>query len=211
MKRIIINGIIEENCYILSRNGYCYIMDPGDESKKIKEAIKEFIPLGILLTHAHADHIGAIHDFNLPIYVHKEDIILLKNPDLACYTMFKEKPKYVFSSLNIKPLEDNDIIKLDDEEIKVIYTPGHTNGSVCYLYKDKLFSGDTVFKGSLGRTDLPTGNNRKMENSFLKLFETIKKNVTIYPGHDETTSLNEEKKYNLFYLDLVKRGKHYEK
>ena len=102
---------------------------------------------------------------------------------------------------NIRFLSDGETIKLGEISIKVYFTPGHTNCSVCYLIEEYLFSGDTLFKNSVGRTDLPTGSNIELTNSVKKILN-FKNNHCVYPGHDSETTIFDEVKYNPYYLKM---------
>jgi len=171
------------------------VIDPsfGSEGKVEKFIKKNNYTLDkILLTHAHWDHIADVkflkEKFSCPVYVHRLDADLLKNP---------EKP--FFSEItvpSIKPdrlLEDNEKIKLGNLEILTIHTPGHTVGSVCYyIEKEKvLFSGDTLFKGAFGRVDFPYSNPKDMIKSLKKL-SILPKDVKVYPGHGADTTIGKE-------------------
>ena len=160
VKRIIV-GELEENCYILEKNNKCIIIDPGDEVEKIINNIKYEV-VGILITHYHFDHIGALDE--------------LKN-------------KY-----NIKENDYN----IKDFNFEVIDTPGHTSDSKTYYFKEDniMFVGDFIFKNSIGRMDLPTGSEEEMKMSLDKIFK-YPLNTIIFPGHGESTTLENEKN-NLF-------------
>ena len=159
-------GYLDTNCYIISKNNKCIIIDPADEYKKIITAVKDMEVQGILVTHYHPDHIGAIQD-------------LAKD-----YQVYDLK-------------EGNH--KIGPFEFKVIDTKGHTSDSKTYYFeKDKvMFTGDFLFNGTIGRTDLPTGNMNEMKKS-IELIKTYP-DVKIYPGHGESTTLNEEKKSNIYF------------
>lgn len=167
----IITGSLEENCYILTIDNDCLVVDPGDDFKIIKEEIKNYNLLGILITHHHFDHVGALDD--------------LLN--------YKKVPVYDF---NLTDTEYN----INKFNFKLIKTPGHTSDSVTFFFAcdNIMFVGDFVFKGSIGRTDLPTGNNSDMEKSieYLKQFD---KNIVLYPGHGDSTTIDNEIKYNYFF------------
>lgn len=172
IKRIIV-GILEENCYIVENENECIIIDPGDEVGKIISNIT-LRPIAILITHRHFDHIGALKEVQ---------------------DMYKI-PVYEFSNL------DEKTINIGNFKIEVIYTPGHTNDSVTYYFKDYniMFTGDFLFKGSIGRTDLKTGNLIKMKKSISK----IKKYydiIDVYPGHGNNTTIGYEKVSNIYFKE----------
>lgn len=156
-------GELQANCYIVTKNNKTIIIDPGDEANKIINATKDKNVVGILVTHHHFDHIGALQEI--------EDYFHLKE------------------SLNI-----------DGFNYEIIKTPGHTDDSVCFYFKDDkvLFSGDFIFYKSIGRTDLPTGSIQKMHQS-LELISKYPDNIKVYPGHGPSTILGNEKRYFNLY------------
>ena len=158
-------GFLQENCYILNIENEALIIDPGDEYEKILEGLNNLELKAILITHRHFDHIGALNEFkNIPIYEYKN-------------------------------LEEKEY-KIGKFKFEVIYTKGHTSDSVTYYFKETkdMFTGDFLFKESIGRTDLETGNNEEMKKSIEKIKQYP--NVKIYPGHGEATTLKEEKENN---------------
>lgn len=167
IKRVVV-GPLQENCYILEKEKKCMIIDPGDEAEKILENII-YPPIAILITHNHFDHVGAlsylIEKYNIPVYD---------------YNNLKEEKLFTGS------------FKLD-----VIYTPGHTSDSITFYFKDDeiMFTGDFLFKGTIGRTDLSTGNFKEMKKSIRKIL-TYNDIIKVYPGHGDDTTLGLEKKYN---------------
>lgn len=192
-------GEFMANCYIVDYNDSCCIIDPGAEFERIKAEVKDLKVLFILLTHGHLDHIDCVDKFDCPIYIHELDYDKLFEADLAGYDSFYSKRSYNPKKLNIIKVKDNDVIPFFNNEFKVIHTPGHTSGGVCYLYKDKLFSGDTLFKESIGRTDLPTGNETIMHKTVVKLIDSLDDKIKVYPGHGEKTSIHDERVNNQFY------------
>lgn len=206
MKKIILNGAITVNCYIINKNNKYFIIDPGSDINNIIANVPSYNPEFILLTHGHFDHIDEIGYFNCPIYIHKNDYILLENKILAGYGLANLEPKYDLSKLDIKFINNNDIIKFEGNDILVIHTPGHTVGSVCYLYEDKLFSGDTLFHLGIGRTDLPNSNNKLMKTSIVNLINNLNDNIKVYPGHDINTTIKNERKNNRFYINFKNRS-----
>ncbi|MBP5445711.1 MAG: MBL fold metallo-hydrolase [Acholeplasmatales bacterium] len=201
IKKIVSNDIIDMNVYLIIDENKCFIVDPGGNYSEIEKTIKELNleVLGILLTHAHVDHTYLIGKFNCPIYIHEKEVEILKYSNLSLYDSFGFDMPFNYLKLDIKKIKDNDIIKLNDKEIKVIHTPGHTKGSVCYLIDNKLFSGDTLFKESCGRCDLPSGSEVDMAKSLIKLIDNLDEFIKVYPGHDETTTIKHEKEFNAPY------------
>ena len=167
----VITGYLDENCYILIKNNKCLVVDPGDDFLKIKEAIGDNKVLGVLITHSHADHIGALRNF-----------------------LTKRSIK-IFKRSNLQEQEYN----IGDFNFEAIYTPGHSKDSVTFYFKDDnaMFVGDFIFKDSIGRTDLPGGNMMEMKDSIEKI-KKYDKSIKLYPGHNETTTLEEELKNNPF-------------
>ena len=169
--RKIVVGALEENCYVLIKNNTCIIIDPGADYNRIKEEIKDNKVLGVLITHSHFDHIGALRNF-----LTKRSVKIFKRSNL-------EEKEYT----------------LGDFSFECIYTPGHSKDSVTFYFKENnsMFIGDFIFKDSIGRTDLPGGDSKEMEQSI----EKIKKydpTIIIYPGHDEESTLGDEFKNNPF-------------
>lgn len=182
------------NCYIIYNKGGAYIVDPGVEAETICGELdrRGLIPLGILLTHGHFDHILSAdklrEKMKLPLYVHKLDAPMLTDPDKNAYKRFfgedftVSPAEYTFS--------DGYTIPIGDEYIKVISAKGHSEGSVCFDLGDKLITGDTLFADGFGRYDLYGGSVEKLLSS-LKLLRSlsVKGDRQIYPGHGERAML----------------------
>lgn len=198
IKKIVSDDIINMNVYLIIDENNAFIVDPGGNYNEIEKTIKELNlnVLGILLTHAHVDHTYLIGKFDCPIYLHEKEVEILKYSNLSLYDSFSLDMPFNYKDLNIIKLKDNDEIKLNDKIIKVIHTPGHTKGSVCYLFNNKLFSGDTLFRLSCGRCDLPTGSETDMAKSLIKLIDNLDESTKVYPGHDESTTIGYEKLNN---------------
>jgi len=188
-------GILQTNCYILIKNGKAIIIDPGAKAERILTALGEKTQvLAILLTHAHFDHIGAINDllvhFKCPIYLSEDDQPLMLDPQLN-YSF----PKRFIVQQPTLPYPSK--LTIGEFTFEIIETPGHTDGSVCLIIDNVMFTGDTLFMQSVGRTDLRTGNPTKMKQSLRKL-KALDHNYDVYPGHDDATTLNEEKAHNIY-------------
>jgi glyoxylase-like metal-dependent hydrolase (beta-lactamase superfamily II) len=200
--KIIDTNDMEQNIYIYfceeTRDGI--IIDAGDSFGEICEIVARgnINVKAILLTHGHFDHIICVNElrehFNVPVYAHKDEKELLQSPDLnrACLRGLKT------SATPDKFFNDNDIFKFAGTELKVIHTPGHTAGGVCY-YDEKnavLFSGDTLFCETIGRTDLPTSNHGALLKSIADKLFTLPEGVKVFPGHGEGTTIKHEKQNN---------------
>ncbi len=191
IKRIVV-GDFFTNCYIIwcEETGKGAIIDPGDESEKIKHQIeKEKIKVEIIInTHGHFDHIGENEKFSLPVYIHKLDEEYLKNPEKNLSILFGTP---FICNCQTKILQESDIIKIGNISLNVLHTPGHTPGSISLLGENFVFTGDTIFAGGIGRTDLVGGDEEELLNSIKKLLKLPEKTI-IYPGHGEISTLSEE-------------------
>jgi len=193
----IINNLFQENTYIIVDNlKNCIIIDPGSSYNDVIYLIerKGLNPVAILATHGHIDHVIGVNPlkdkYGLPFYMNFKDIELSKS--------FKQ---YI-PQLNIDfPKPDNDLVKgiykFKKIRIKVIETPGHTYGSVSILFNNKLFSGDTLFKGSIGRTDFGGDLDMLVESIHKKLFK-LDKDIEVYPGHGDYTTIGYEINNNVY-------------
>lgn len=194
----LINFSNDQNTYIISSENECGIIDPGADFKKIEEHIDNELKY-IILTHCHYDHIESLIDlkekYGAKIVFSKTGKSNLNNPNVNLSKMVYGK------NIGTEPdilVSDGDIFKLGNLEIKCIETPGHTSCGMCYLIEDNLFSGDTLFLGSIGRCDLPTGNYSVLENSIKNKLYTLLDNIIIYPGHGDKTTVKNEKLYNSY-------------
>lgn len=192
------SGPLNVNTYFLvADDGSAVVIDCGENYKKIKQAEQDngFTIKAVLLTHAHFDHSGCakkLQDDGAKIYISTLDAPKLLNEDNLSAD-FGRKFDYLTAD---QTFSDGDELNLFGIKIKVLSTPGHTDGSVCFLVDNCLFSGDTLFLDSVGRTDFKSGNRYDMINSIKKLF-ALNGNYAVYPGHDEFTTLERERKYNV--------------
>lgn len=172
VKRVL-TGYLDENCYILSQNGTCIVVDPGDDYNKIKDAIGMDKVLGVCITHSHFDHIGALRNF-----LTKKSIKIFKRSNLV----------------------ENKEYQIGDFSFECLYTPGHSKDSVSFYFKEdnSMFVGDFIFKEGVGRVDLPGGSREELEESIQKI-QSYPDNMILYPGHHDSTVLGYEKENNSFF------------
>ena len=204
---------IGANCYIVSEKRKAFIIDPGGDADKIIGAAKNFDVRGIMLTHCHFDHICALNDLaeafpGIDIEVPELENEWLYNPKLNLSALFDDN--FVFNGIPARLISDRSIeCFLPGYTIHIIHTPGHTPGSTCFYINQSddetadcenpvLFSGDTLFKSSIGRTDFPGGDSRKIIESIKNKLFRLPDHTVVYPGHNENTSIALEKKLNPF-------------
>ncbi len=188
--KIVVGGL-GTNCYIVvSGQNRAFIIDPGDETEKIKGFLSahKITAQFIVNTHGHIDHIRANADLGLPVYCHEKDRDMISDPNKNLMVTFFGTFKPVSPQ---RLLKDGDTVTLDEMEFKVIHTPGHTGGCLCLLSDGVLFSGDTLFKNGIGRTDFPGASERAMQESLRKL-ALLDAGVVVYPGHGEQTTIGRE-------------------
>ena len=189
---------IGTNCYILEDNDTksAAIIDPGGAPEAILEQVKgDGVEVKmILLTHGHYDHTGAVKALHtqfpgIPVYLHPADAALMGEqimPDVG----------------GTQPYQEGDVIRLGTLEISVLHTPGHTPGGVCLKVGDTIFTGDTLFQGSMGRTDLPGGDYEQIMES-LKRLDGLNGNFQVLPGHMGATTLNRERTGNYYMREAA--------
>jgi glyoxylase-like metal-dependent hydrolase (beta-lactamase superfamily II) len=191
-------GAFETNTYLITKGERAVLVDPGLDLISVIDEIKKYYIEAILITHGHIDHIDGCGLVDAPIYVGNTDLINFKDLSRSLYKMTGTKPSYDVSKLKLIGVNDNEVITLETFTFKVLHTPGHTDGSCCYVYYNNLFSGDTLFNQSIGRVDFPTGSMRKMKESLQKIVKTCSDDVIVYPGHDSKTTIKDEKKHNMY-------------
>lgn len=206
-------GAYQANCYVCDcGDGVAVIIDPGDDAGRIRAALLEakVTPEAILLTHGHLDHISALTEllavWPVPVYLAQGDaaFAFTAQNEIPCYRPVGAAPE------NLQPVADNQTLEFGAVTVMVLATPGHSPGSVCYWTKDAgsgeeaLFSGDTLFAGSIGRTDFPGGDNAAMGKSLRRL-AALPPALPVYPGHGPATSIGRECRVNPFLqvLDLA--------
>lgn len=194
----IVVGLFQTNCYIVTKQHTMLIVDPGASPRKIRAVIDqhpECTVKAILLTHGHLDHIGAVdalvREYRMDVYCCRDDERLLRDKSLNSLASAA-----VSIDSEVKWIEKEDM-QIGDIAIKVIFTPGHTSGSVMYLIDGVLFSGDTLFKEGVGRTDLYSGSVHQLMDSLRVVFR-LDPSLRVLPGHDDETTIEHELKYNPF-------------
>ena len=200
----------EVNTYVVENGQHALIIDPAMYKEGELDVFLKFLqerkldPIGILITHPHLDHImgldSIVKHYDIPIYMHPEGEYLYEKAPLWG-TLFG------FPMPELPPIEtlNEGIQEIASFRFRVISTPGHAEGSVCYYFDEQqaLFTGDVLFNGSIGRTDLETGNYNKLIESLQKIYDLFPLNTTIYPGHGDPSTLEDELKNNPF-LDKIK-------
>lgn len=191
---VILAGMYEENCYLLidDKTKECGIIDPGGNAKRIENEInaKGLKAKFILITHGHADHVDGVEevakDLNIPFYMSKVDEEYMQKDDMVFGTLPKASGY----------LKEGDTVTLGTHNIKVIETPGHTKGGLCFLVDDLLFTGDTLFQGSVGRTDFIGGDMGEIINSIKTKLLPLGDDVKVFPGHGPSSTIGFEKVRN---------------
>ncbi|MBC2458087.1 MBL fold metallo-hydrolase [Clostridium beijerinckii] len=194
--KTLIAGMYEENCYLIMDEGTkeLAIIDPGGQPNLIEKEIGKLDgkPKFILLTHGHMDHVGAVielmNKLNIPFYINENEEQYMKNDE------------FVFGSLPkaSKYLKEGDTVSLGNNIIKVIETAGHTAGGICFLVNDELFTGDTLFQGSIGRSDFPGGNGAQLIKNIKEKLLPLGDSIKVYPGHGPASTIGYEKRNNPF-------------
>ena len=195
----IVTGTFFTNTYIISNHGKCVIVDPGLDFKEAAEELKrQYEVVAILLTHGHMDHIDGIRYFDCPIYIHEKELDFLADSTLSLYHMMNRQIPFSKADYHWILVRDEMEFDLIGYHFKVFHTPGHTKGSVVYAYGNKLFSGDTLFYLSAGRTDFPTGSSKDLKRSLQKIIQIFPDSTEVYPGHDQKTTIQFERKHNSY-------------
>ncbi|HVB60614.1 MAG: MBL fold metallo-hydrolase [Ktedonobacteraceae bacterium] len=199
-------GELQENCYLYAcpRTREAVIIDPGDEAEQILETIQELklVPKYILNTHGHFDHICAIDAvsavYPVPLAIHPDDVYRYTDEEVARWLgrpspLVQRKPDIL--------LKEGDRITFGTLSFTVLHTPGHSEGGVCFVSEPYcVFSGDTLFYRSIGRTDLPGGNYEQLIASIREKLYTLDEELVVFPGHGKPTTIIEEKHENPFII-----------
>jgi len=197
-------GLFQENCYLYAcpRTLEAAIIDPGDEAERILARIQELklIPKYIINTHGHIDHIGAIDAvsavYPVPLAIHPADVPMYSDEQVA--KMYRRPAPLVKRKPDIL-LKEGDVLAFGTLTLEVLHTPGHTPGGVCLVSRPYcVFSGDTLFRRSIGRTDFPGGNYEQLITSIREKLYTLDGDLAVFPGHELPTTIEEEKHENPF-------------
>lgn len=191
-------GEYGENCYAVhdKQSLRSFIVDPGSEHERILDGLKKhnIKPEFILITHGHLDHVNAVdamvNEFGIPVYIAEKDMTAVREGRTIFGTIVSD----------VQYINDGDIIKFGDKDIKVISTPGHSMGGVCFAIDDIIFSGDTLFYTAVGRTDMYGGNYEEILRSVKNKLFTLPDNTVVLPGHGQSTSIGFEKANNPFFI-----------
>ncbi|HXF57769.1 MAG TPA: MBL fold metallo-hydrolase [Actinomycetota bacterium] len=192
------------NCWLLAREGSAeaVVVDPGFSPERVRALLEAAgkRPVAVLATHGHFDHVGAaaaVCGTELPLYIHKEDELALVDPVRwgAGFPSPVARPEVV------RTFGDGDVLELAGFEVEVMHTPGHTPGSSCFLVDGVVFSGDLVFRGSIGRYDFPNSSAEDMFAS-LRRFLTLPDELPVHPGHGPSTSVGHERRTNPYLVGL---------
>lgn len=191
-------GPMPTNCHIIRQGDTAIIIDPADRSEYVENLVKNCKDAAVFLTHGHFDHIQGVAKLSrlgAKVYVHHDDAPALSSSELsmADYFGFSHTPCHADFTFS-----DGDEFDFEGLKLRVIHTPGHTPGSCCFIVDNAIFSGDTVFKGTVGRTDTFGGSTSALLKSLEKL-KSLNGSYTIYTGHGESTDLSFEKKNNIFF------------
>lgn len=193
-------GELQTNCYMVYESDKkAVLIDPGAQADRILSAVRQagVTVEHVLLTHVHVDHIEAAREVleatGADLLVPAGDAPALTNPVLSLVSLFTPGRRCDLQAS--RTLRDGDIVTAGALTLKVLHTPGHTPGSSCYLGDGVLFSGDTLFAGSAGRTDFPGGDGTALRRSLARL-AALPGDYKVYPGHDESTTLEAERRHN---------------
>lgn len=199
-------GPVATNCYIVGNTDTreALIIDPADEAGRIIDVLKKenFKPVAIFLTHGHFDHISALPGLKkeypeLKAYIGEDDKDVISNPILNVSAMFGSSVALEADAF----INENDVLDMLGTTIKCIHIPGHTKGGMCYYFEEEkmVFSGDTLFEYSIGRSDFPTGDGRALIDNIKNKLFALPEDVIVYSGHGDRTTIGREKRENPYF------------
>ena len=191
-------GQLQANCYFIIQNNECVIIDPADEAEFILEKIQRerLILIALLATHGHFDHVMAAGEiqlsFDVPLYIHEADTFLIKRLSQTAKHFLGYEP-IVIEPKRVEFFNENINSQFSPFNFQYIHTPGHTPGSCCFYFPDEgaLFTGDTLFKDAVGRTDLSYSSRNDLKKSLNKIAK-LPEDTIVYPGHGDETTIDEE-------------------
>lgn len=208
LERVVV-GQLEVNCWVISdkAGGPAVVIDPGDDAKWVLDAVGKDRVAAIVLTHCHFDHVGAVAQIvsatGAPVYVHADDAECITDAQGTGGAQFGF-PEHVAPPAD-RIVHDGDVIAAGSLELRVLHTPGHTPGGICLFATDPdggaphLFAGDTLFMGSVGRTDFPRGDARALSRSIASKLAPLPAETLVHPGHGPDTSIGRESRINPFW------------
>ena len=199
--KCVTSGYIETNTYLVGDSSGAVLIDAGADKEEIFDMVDKagFTPKVVILTHYHYDHIGSLNEvrekYGIEAAIHRIDA--------PAVTDMKRNSAALFGSTkNVNPveilLEDKQVLKIGKIEYNIIHTAGHTSGGICILAGGVIFTGDTLFRRSIGRTDLGDGDYGELINSIKTRILSLEDNIVVYPGHGERSTIGEERKGNPF-------------
>lgn len=201
-------GPVQTNCYFIinKETKELLVVDPGASGGRLAEFVKEkgYRPVAVLLTHGHFDHAGGVDDFlaafsdaEIPIYAHIDEEETLENPELNLSASMDWNQHAYRADVFVR---DGQKLPLAGFDIEALHTPGHTPGGCCFYIPDEgvVFCGDSLFAGSIGRTDFPGGSASQLVRSVKEKLLALPEETEVYPGHEGVTTVGEEKRFNPF-------------
>jgi glyoxylase-like metal-dependent hydrolase (beta-lactamase superfamily II) len=200
----IVVGPLQENSYVVAceETKEAVIIDPGAEAERIYRVVTfhGFTLKHVMNTHGHIDHVGGVADIikktSVPFLLHEDDMYIIEGIENDPFQMYLNVP---LPPVPDRFLHDGDIITVGKIEFRVLHTPGHTPGSVCFLTGNMLFSGDTLFSNSIGRSDLPGGNHEQLLTSIREKLLPLDDDIRVYSGHGNATTIGSERQFNPFF------------